>query len=638
MDSPIYTVPFDYANPRYELVFNTNPQQRVFPFRLYGETSFVLRHTATLNGAPYNFTNFTTAELFVKVTDNTLIRTKLCDGVITSGLTATDGSMDFIVPKGILPNDYATYTDSDNRQPITLYFVIESSDNKKISLETQIAIMDIDRTGIGSTFVPDSSELEYVPDEPAKWVQQYFSAPVTVSQALDKLAFKTYQDQGIVLSEETVPPTSNDDDRYLVATGGTGVFATHDGEIAEYNNGTWVFLTPLEGYTVYVIGTGVKTYDGASWIASSSGSSSSNSEDINQTAHSFAKYDAVYHNGTNFSKALADDATTANVVGVVSSVADVDNFTVTYAGLVVWDTPPTPDYTLGSNLFLSNVTAGLITDSTLTYATGDVRQFIGTSLAGGLLVNISEGSEITESTAYPSEDATKVGYLTVTQAVNLNTMESDITNLSSGWFIIGTASYTATPSSTSTITMSDTSLLQVGQALRYTDGTSTRYAQIASITTDTSISIRGSALDTGSDLTSLYFAPVGKIREISLFISGTYADGTDTDLLANDMNSPFEWTGNKSYLVFAKAVHMTVDGTAQPKINIQLNGAKALTGDSNNGIQLGSSGVWVANSPVAISNSNYGIEDGQEVEVECTVAGTAGDAENLTVQLTFVES
>jgi sugar lactone lactonase YvrE len=120
-----------------------------------------------------------------------------------------------------------------------------------------------------------------------------------------------------------------------------------------------------------------------------------NSEDINQTAHSFVKYDAVYHNGTDFSKALADDAATANLVGIVSSVADADNFTLTYSGLVAWDTPPTPDYTLGSNLFLSNVTAGLITDSTLTYIIGNVRQFIGTSLAGGLLVNISEGSEIT---------------------------------------------------------------------------------------------------------------------------------------------------------------------------------------------------------------------------------------------------
>ncbi len=130
-----------------------------------------------------------------------------------------------------------------------------------------------------------------------------------------------------------------------------------------------------------------------------------NSEDISQTAHGFVKYDAVYHNGTNFAKALADDAATANVVGVVSSVADVDNFTVTYSGLVAWDTPPTPDYTLGSNVFLSNVTAGLITDSDLTYVIGDVRQFIGTSLSGGLLVNISEGSEITDADSVPSADS-----------------------------------------------------------------------------------------------------------------------------------------------------------------------------------------------------------------------------------------
>jgi hypothetical protein len=148
-------------------------------------------------------------------------------------------------------------------------------------------------------------------------------------------------------------------------------------------------------------------YNGASWnivgSTATGGSSSSNSESINQSSHGLAKYDAIYHNGTIFAKALADDVATANVVGIVSAVADTDNFTVTYAGLVAWDAPPTPDYTLGSNLFLSNVTAGLITNSTLTYVTGDVRQFVGTSLVGGLLVNISEGSEITEDTSFHSD-------------------------------------------------------------------------------------------------------------------------------------------------------------------------------------------------------------------------------------------
>jgi hypothetical protein len=44
----------------------------------------------------------------------------------------------------------------------------------------------------------------------------------------------------------------------------------------------------------------------------------------------------------------------------------------------------------------------------------------------------------------------------------------------------------------------------------------------------------------------------------------------------------------------------------------------------------------VHNSAIAISTTNYATAFGDAVEVRCTVAGTAGDAADLTVQLTWV--
>jgi len=103
-----------------------------------------------------------------------------------------------------------------------------------------------------------------------------------------------------------------------------------------------------------------------------------------------------------------------------------------------------------------------------------------------------------------------------------------------------------------------------------------------------------------------------------------------------DMFSPMKWSGPKAYLVAFSGVQMTVDTGTEPKINIQINNAAVSTADSNNGIQLSTSGTWVDNSAIAISTTNYDINRGEELEVDCTAAGGTGDAENLTVQCVFV--
>jgi len=183
--------------------------------------------------------------------------------------------------------------------------------------------------------------------------------------------------------------------------------------------------------------------------------------------------------------------------------------------------------------------------------------------------------------------------------------------------------------------MSDTSAVNVGDAIKYVDGRGTYFAVITAVTANTSITIAGAAFDTGSNLTALYVGN-NKVIQLDFFISGTYADGTG-DLLASDMNTYFKWQGRKAYLVAFSAVHKTADTTTNPKINVKVNAAAVSTNDSNNGVQLSTAGTWVDNSAVAVNTSNYDINRGESVEINCTAAGGTGDAANLTVSCVFVQ-
>lgn len=81
--------------------------------------------------------------------------------------------------------------------------------------------------------------------------------------------------------------------------------------------------------------------------------------DVAQTGHGFSVGDQIYFDGTDYVLAQADDAATAEVVGTVSAVADVDNFTVTIAGVV----SGLSGLTAGTVYFLSASSAGDITST-----------------------------------------------------------------------------------------------------------------------------------------------------------------------------------------------------------------------------------------------------------------------------------
>jgi len=72
---------------------------------------------------------------------------------------------------------------------------------------------------------------------------------------------------GVVAYDLTVPPVAPTyGDAYIVATGGSAEWAGHDGEIAAFINGVWLFYAPRAGWRAYVTGRDILVvYDGTDW-------------------------------------------------------------------------------------------------------------------------------------------------------------------------------------------------------------------------------------------------------------------------------------------------------------------------------------------------------------------------------------
>lgn len=106
-------------------------------------------------------------------------------------------------------------------------------------------------------------------------------------------------------------------------------------------------------------------------------------KEITQTAHGFSVEDVIYHDGTEYALALADDVVTAETVGIVREVTDANTFTFTIIG---WDdcfTGLTPGV-----YFLSDVTPGLLTLTPPTTAgTVSKPMLIAETATTGLVLN-----------------------------------------------------------------------------------------------------------------------------------------------------------------------------------------------------------------------------------------------------------
>jgi len=124
------------------------------------------------------------------------------------------------------------------------------------------------------------------------------------------------------------------------------------------------------------------------------------SKDITQASHGFAVGDLIYYTGSAYAKAVASAASTAEVVGIVSAVADTSNFTLLFIGEVTG----LSGLTAGSVYFLDPSTAGAMTATEPT-TTGYISKpvFVATSTTAGYFFNY-RGTTVGSATSTLAQD------------------------------------------------------------------------------------------------------------------------------------------------------------------------------------------------------------------------------------------
>jgi hypothetical protein len=190
------------------------------------------------------------------------------------------------------------------------------------------------------------------------------------------------------------------------------------------------------------------------------------------------------------------------------------------------------------------------------------------------------------------------------------------------------------PTTTTRLPMADTSDMRVGQGVQVEQLGSYTYHLVTAVGANY-IDLCGPPLTIGTLVDRLWIVPGAPVVEF-IQIAQNVWDGSVQALLLNIEHAYDLWEGETAHLVTFSAVQFDENGVSQGKVNVYLDGSPASTNDGAKGVQLSTSGVWVANPDDAISRANYTVGRNSVIELWCTEAGVTGIGRFLTVRLTFV--
>ena len=191
--------------------------------------------------------------------------------------------------------------------------------------------------------------------------------------------------------------------------------------------------------------------------------------------------------------------------------------------------------------------------------------------------------------------------------------------------------FTATPASTSTLTMTTdmTTIILPGMPLEYVISGTTYYG-IATAVASNLLTIAGPPL--GGDVTALSYKHGAHVSQVNVIIPGTYEDASNTALIASDLLSQLVWMRTKAYCVRYRVFSETCDTSTDGKVSVRINSTEVNT--VAGGLTIAAAATWYS-TVVNIASAAYDINPGEVIEIT-SVKGTTGDASDLTVEMTFV--
>lgn len=267
------------------------------------------------------------------------------------------------------------------------------------------------------------------------------------------------------------------------------------------------------------------------------------------------------------------------------------------------------------------------------------------ALAGGIPVGI--GTAAGDLIYYPAAGAPqRLGIGTQGQALLVGQdglpLWGDVISGAQKWSGIAVEDYTATPASSSTVTMlaDRTAIIRPGMALRYSIGGTVYYGICTAITADL-MTVAGAPLS--GDVTSIdYSIFPGMVEIIQLMIPGYWADAADTSLILNDLVQPFIWGGPPAALVTIQARTRSTDtgGSTYPRINARIGATttdRICTSNSTAGLEIAASTTWYT-SVVDIDPTQYMVNTGDTIELTTDANGGNDNASDMVVVLKFVYS
>jgi hypothetical protein len=129
----------------------------------------------------------------------------------------------------------------------------------------------------------------------------------------------------------------------------------------------------------------------------------------------------------------------------------------------------------------------------------------------------------------------------------------------------------------------------------------------------------------------LEYGDTTRVVQVPVFIPGYFEDAANTTLIASDLGQELTWGQGTAYLVRVRARNRIADtGATDATVNVYLGGSAALS----TGLTLAANATWYT-SAVAVSTTNYEVSFDEVIEVS-TTKGTNGNAQDLSVQMTFV--